>query len=731
MVLYASVSFRVKAGGSVLDSTYHQKGWFMLATVRCLWRYLSQFSCLVPLAVSCSVLSGVVTASQTSKDWIRGELHNMEMRIQCEILDVDGQPAQDPSISVAIRDNNSSQAMDVKLDGHRCDVWLPAHRADWHSLQIQAESRDAKRRASVSVMRPALRQIAMNGLILTLHPSARTVKAKLVHDNTPVANANLDVQTSSGAMLHFLSDEAGGVEIGLLPDERISSLTAWTDEPLFGGFQFSRGPVRDPNADTQTIELFACREQKIRVVDGQGNPCTDLVMFLQVATPAPNFNFLGSIQASRMVTNQDGEAVFDWFPDWEEVHCYVDLNSEQWVIDGESKWIDGDFVVQVKPRMLRRTVFGKLDCDEGARAGYCVFWRSFQGEQEGRSDFITSVTDEHGSFAADVLPDATYCVFINDTRDVSDMVDLIPAPTNDRPAATAILHLQKPETLSIAVTAGKARRPIANQPVYVRQTHDYQWIEDGKQRSGSSARDSYVYTDELGKATAAVESGKDVRLSIYNADWQTSQELPIIAGQQNAVALHREIDQPRAVFGVVLQDASQPVSTDDIVIIAGSIDGETRGHEELAVREDGVFQMQTQATAVGALAIAKNRSMAGVVLAENPNRIMRLQLQPTKQLDGRLVDSKGNPIGARTVHATLRLMNTAKDRDFNRFYGFEVDRQKVKTDADGYFSFEGMPIGAEILLRAENASGQDDHWLGSVELKANEEHAVETHTLNE
>lgn len=691
----------------------------MLSSDFCFARHQPLVIILILLLYCCSAHA----APQETADWIRGTPDNLELRIRGEILDVDGRPALAPSLAVSIRDNNSNESVDVTLDGHRFEVWLPAYRGDWHALKIQAASKDGLRRASVGLGGPEFRQTARDGLTLTLQPSDRIVTAKVVKDNTPVSNANVKVDTSSGAVLHFQSDESGKFDIGLLAEERIESFSAWTDEPFFGGFQFSRQPVRDERADNQTIELFSCRDQKFRVVDGQGNPCSNVNMFLQVATPSPNFNYLGSVEASRMVTNKDGEAIFRWFPDWEEIHCYVDLKSDKWVIDGESQWVEGNFVVRVKQRLLRRKAFGKLERDEGSKAGYHVSWRSFEGEQKGHSDFVDTITDQQGNFSADVLPGATYCVFINDTREVSNMIDLIPAPTDDTLAPTAVLYLQKPEMLAITVTAGAMKRPVANQPVHVRQTHDYQ--------SGSSARDRYVYTDELGRATAAVESGKNVEVSIYNADWRTSEKKLILAGGENSIALHRQIDQPRTVIGVVLQDKNHPIPTDEITIVAGAVDGETNGNEKLVLRDDGVFRMQTKAVAVGAIATTKDQSMAGVVVAENPHRIMRLYLHPTQQFRGRLVDSKGKPIIGSSVHATLRVRLEPKNRKRNAFYGFDVNRKTVKTDANGYYTFSGMPIDVEIALSATSASTAENQWLGTVELKANEEQAVDTHTIDD
>ncbi len=692
-------------------------------------RWQPLFGLLLLLLSGLTSLAADQAARQSNDDWIRGTPDSLEMRIRGEVLDVDGQPAQTPSVSVTLEDHYTGQPVDVILEGHRFEVWLPVLK-EWNAVHIEVVSNDAQRRANVGLSRPSLRDVAINGLVLTLQPITRNIVARVVHDNQPVASANLNVRTSAGSVLHYQSDALGEVEIKLLAAESIYSFTAWTDEPLFGGFQFSREPVRDENAATQTIEVFKCREQKFRVVDGQGNPCKDVAMFLQVATPRPHVNFLGSIEASRMITNQDGEAVFRWFPDWEDVHCYVDLESEKWVIDGEAKWIHGDYVVQVKPKAARRKVSGKLEGDEATKAGYCVFWRSFQGEQEGRSDFINSVTDQHGNFTAEVLPGATYCVFVNDVVDVSNMVDLLPAPKDGVPAEDAVLHLLKPEMLTISVTTGKSNRPIANQPVSVRQTHTYQWMEDGKQHRGQSARDRYVTTDELGNATIALESDKEVEVSIYNPDWRTSKELDIVAGQLNSIVLHREVDQPRTIFGVVLQDENQLIPVDQITIIAGSVDGETRGHEKLELEDNGVFRMQTKAVAVGVLATTKDQSMAGMVVAENPHRTMRLYLRPTKQLRGRLVDSQGKPVVGCSVEATLRISNEPKNRELNTFYGFEANRQKVSTDQDGYYTFAGLPIDIEIGLSAATTA-TSSQWLGIVKLLADEDQSVETHTIDD
>ena len=56
----------------------------------------------------------------------------------------------------------------------------------------------------------------------------------------------------------------------------------------------------------------------------------------------------------------------------------------------------------------------------------------YDDEEENRSDVLYAVTDETGRFEANFLPDATYCICVNDARYVSQIIDLIPfvAATN-------------------------------------------------------------------------------------------------------------------------------------------------------------------------------------------------------------------------------------------------------------------------------------------------------------
>ncbi|MCA9193224.1 MAG: carboxypeptidase regulatory-like domain-containing protein [Planctomycetales bacterium] len=108
-----------------------------------------------------------------------------------------------------------------------------------------------------------------------------------------------------------------------------------------------------------------------------------------------------------------------------------------------------------------------------------------------------------------------------------------------------------------------------------------------------------------------------------------------------------------------------------------------------------------------------------------------ITLESTQQLAGRLIDSNGKPIAGRNVHAELRVRYKPQDRVLNAFHGFEVDHLTVQTNADGFFSFESLPVDVDIGLRADSTQTVDDHWLGTFELKTGQIPDMKTHTVKD
>ena len=291
-----------------------------------------------------------------------------------------------------------------------------------------------------------LRQAAIDGLKLTLQAPTRHVDVKVIDKGQPVAGAKVKAEIGFGADLQSNTNANGIARFGLLPRQELQQLTAWTDDHRIGGYSFDRSPPRDPNVNAHVVELSKCRDQKLRFVDERGTPVPGVKFEIQIATPLPNYNFIGSNDHSRMTADAAGEAVYQWFPDWDKVHFYADIGRGPWVLDGyEPKMVDGVAIFNLKKGKARKHIHGRVASTVTGAGGFSVTLYSFQGERERNSDVLSTFTDPDGGFDLDVLPDATYCAFVVDSRWVGNVIDLIPYQS-----ATDKLNL-----LELSVTEGQ------------------------------------------------------------------------------------------------------------------------------------------------------------------------------------------------------------------------------------------------------------------------------------
>ncbi|TWT93740.1 hypothetical protein [Stieleria varia] len=667
---------------------------------------------------------------ESTEEWIRGDGENLEIRLRGVVLLPSGEPAVSATVT-AMLTKNLPETIPVTMTGSQFEVWLPAHRDDWYGVSLMAVSDDKSQRNGMLINRFAVREAAIEGKIITLQHCNRTVTLEVIHNDVPVAGTHVKVVLESGYQLTSLSDQQGKARFDLLPSEKLSAITAWTDDRRIGGYQFSRGPVRDPAADAHVVQLHHCRRQAFHVVDGDGEPLAGVSMQLQIATPPPHYNYLGTLEQSTMVTDDRGVAFFDWFPDWQEVHCYVDIDDARWVQDGKSRWEDDLFVTQVKPRTARKRMSGTIARAMGSKAGFLVQLRSFQGEQERRSDVAAAVTDQDGRFYAEVLPGKTYCVCVNDAAFVSEMIDVIPIRDDGALGDAVNLKFLKASPVTIQVTAGESKRPIADQLLYLRQSHVFTWLENDETKNGIGSRDSWATTDEDGKAIALVEPGKKLEVSIHTPAWSVEEKIDVVQGQPSLLHIHREFDEPRTVLGIVVKGDNKEFDFSSVSVLAGSVDGKVQGTEKVSPRDNGVFSFTTMGSRVGAIAVTDDGKLGGIVTADNPRRLLRLTMKPTIDFRGRLVTAENQPASNRSVLAVVSV-EVAQERDQDPLMPlstrFEWKRFSVTTDDQGYYQLQGLPIGAEVNLSTSKPQQNKPHWLGSVTVteKSQQETLVRT-----
>ncbi|MEM8678262.1 MAG: thioredoxin family protein [Planctomycetota bacterium] len=541
----------------------------------------------------------------------------------------------------------------------------------------------------------------------------------------PVAGANVRADLGFNIKLETKSDEEGIAYFDLLPGQELSAFTAWTDDHRVGGFQLGRKPLRNPSDDTHVIELFDCRDATIRFVDGVGKPVAGVAFEFHVATPSPNYNYVGLVEPHVLSTDAAGEAVFRWLPDWESHHFYPQLVAGTgWVLDGEAsqfEHVDGAFVYKVKSSVPRHAVTGHVETPSGVAAGgFLVQVRSFQGEQEGRSDHLAAFVDRHGMFSVDVLPGATYCAGVNDTMWTSDLIDLVPYEPATHRTSEILLTVVAGEEVKFSVTRGPQELPYPNVSVNVRETHSYSWWENGERRRGAGSRDRWLTTDGSGSAVAHVMPGK-VGVSVFQPMWRVNEKIQVREGEPAHVTLHRDREAPLPTTGRLVLAEDVDAELGEAEVRFGSVDGNYDSRGSTHSDKQGNFTFEVLGDQIGLFAVTADQRAAGVAILKEPGGILQVEMKQTVDFRGSLLGEDDAPLPGYEVRA---LIFVEGDEDYQGRFVKRIEgaRYETVTNERGEFTFEHLPTEVVVHLRSDNLPGEEDStaYLDHVYLRRDE-----------
>src|SRR5690349_11132004 len=95
-------------------------------------------------AIFISSFAVVASGAEQMPPWLRGSGKNLEMRLQGDVLGLDGKPASEVEFTASFFGNAGDTPIESSLkDGH-FTVWVPVNQVEWYSMCLGAMSRDAK-----------------------------------------------------------------------------------------------------------------------------------------------------------------------------------------------------------------------------------------------------------------------------------------------------------------------------------------------------------------------------------------------------------------------------------------------------------------------------------------------------------------------------------------------------------------------------------------------------------
>lgn len=496
---------------------------------------LSQY---VRLPVVClallSPLAGTATGQDSKEnrvdklDWLDGSWTKLRIKVSGEVVSPDGKPVLSPRVTATWE----NRKQDVVIEGNRFHFWVPAGRQRWVNVGIEASNADGSLVARNNLSAFHIRQTAIDGLKLQVQPPERTVDILVTYDGEPVEGATVAANLSTFALPKARTDAKGIATFRVKNSDTMFQLSAWTDDFKVGGFVFHRDPPRDPQADKYEIKLDKCRDQLIRFTDTDNKPVPNFDFDLIIGTGEPNYQFIQNIPDLSLRTDDKGEAVCRWFPDWESHSSYVEFKTKDWVRTHRAAMTDSVLLQELKPSADRKRVVGRVisDAPEINVAGLYVEAWTTDGQEKNKADALFAFTDKDGRFFLDYLEGSKYSIYINDSSFVSKTLDAVPydpkTQTKTSPVLTAIHGIP----FELHVTAGADKKNVSHRFVNL-------------SRQGGISRRWWVTTDENGRATTRILPGAEVEASVYTPFWRESKKVKAKTEGTTKLHVHHDPDK--------------------------------------------------------------------------------------------------------------------------------------------------------------------------------------------
>jgi hypothetical protein len=648
--------------------------------------------------------------------WLDGSGKDLRIKLAGAIRDETGAPAKDCKLTVTLKTQFAGTNLPVLIKGNLFQVWVPLGHPGWFNVNLNAASADGRRISRTGLSAFELREAAIEGLELTIKPPERFLEVTVVEKGSRVRDAFVIAEVGDTTFTTKTND-SGEARFALMKRDKLIRLTAWTNDFKVGGYYFNRKPPRDPSGSQFTIELEKCRSQLIRLINEETKaPIPNFDFVLTVGTGPPDYQYVGQTPECEMQTNGKGEAVYRWFPDWKSHGSYIESRDPRWVKAADQKTDHDAIVFRLKRSRFdaRKRVLGRVETTARNLAGFSVEMHSFQGEEEQTIDMLNAFTDENGTFAADYLPGATYCINVNDARYVSNIIDLIPYDPATGKTSAPSLTISDGQPVEVAITSGPARVPVAHQWIQLETPHEYSWLENGKAHNGGGGRRWSVTTNEQGKARTFALPGQKLQGSIYTPDWRSEVSTDVTTDGVTRLEFHRPVADARKIVGRLLLPRDIAADLNEAVVEIGSIDGETDERSSCKTNGKGEFRFESKASRIGIYARTKDRKAAAVARFENFDRPLEVALKPTNEFRGQLLGRDDRPLKRRTVHASVSVGKF----DFTKPWSttFAAATFDTTTDDDGNYSFSGLPCETPINLSVTLEGPDRDTRLDEVYL---------------
>jgi|GEM_PF-4588313 len=633
-----------------------------------------------------------LTVENSQTDWFRMDGDRPMLKVRGEVFLPDGSPAD--NISVVARIDGGVPAPDVTVSGNRFSFETAG--LHFGPVYLTVATADGQFLALPQIAPRQLRSAAINGLQVNLK-RARTVRIKALANGVLVADTDFELTTSFGRFVNTSAKaQDDTAEFLLAPGERVTTIIAVSSSHGVGGeLLHSQSPERQL-ADEFIVELTPVREMRVRFVDEKMQPVENVAISFYVSSQVDNDSFRFHATNQDAKSDANGIATFQQFPQRENLQYSFYPLSDKWQKVGQEDGED-EVVVRLKPVLpwARKTVNGRVSFQTGQTDGIAVTLQSFQAPSEEDTDYITTRVRPDGTFSADVYEGATYVVYVDDETIVSQpFAEILFDPKTNKQNLPDIEAIDG-VPLAAHVSAGKNGRPMADVLCQYSTTVEYEYVQNGETKSARSGPYKAVRTDATGVARMSVIPGK-VTVQIFDGEWRSTQKVEAVAGQNLSLNFRRPDQDKHAVAGRLKLLPGADAVLEDARVEVYSVDGETTDSAKTVSAADGSFSTECSGTKVGVYVVTADQRAAGIGYFEEPHDSVELELLPTTEFVGKVIDQDKKPVADYPVRLVVHLGEYGWRKNNSVRTLHYVDVLEARTDAGGNFKITGVPLNVTL-----------------------------------
>jgi hypothetical protein len=565
-----------------------------------------------------------------------------------------------------------------------------------NGVNLHVRTADGSQQAIYALSPPSVRVTVRKPLEIKLR-LASPQKVSVSAANNPVVDAQVIV-TGHGFTARAKTDTAGQAAVRIPAGALLKSVAAFHPTLGVGGEYFDE---KSEQKETYPIELLPPAPHEVHLVDDEDRPIPNFDLGVAVSVGNHEHIIVSPLEESHARTNDAGVAKFTWIPRDHLRYLSPQLWDDEW--KGDALNLDR-MKEGITTQKLRRKfpVAGRIVLPEGIDpTGILISGMGFGTGNH--VDLPSARAAADGTFTLMVASSHSFVVGILDSEWACDpwTGDLL--TDGDSKQVQIELKLYPATPVTLHVTRGSDRRPLANTFVQFETRRNFKYTGDnGKRGNASGAVRCWLKTDADGTARVGVGHGEH-KFRLSAGEWAEEHVVDVKTADPIEVAFHRPWIGMRKITGVLL-DAGQPFAPSEAATIIAWTDRSPYLSLQHSARllENGKFELEFDAEQASLLFLDPKQKKCGSFEIDLQTTSITLPLRSTATYGGTVVDQTGEALTDHEIYLA------PKENISTSIVTYQLN-------AKGQFHWDAVPSQTPLRLFVRAAPANSNYYFRSDE----------------